>query len=109
MLVNNVFGDRLPVPTLGHAARDRGLSPAALRVLLLSWFAGLLELHDYRPVKVNMLSHLLGVSERAAARALHELEAGGYLACGADDPQAPAEARGDRPRWYRLRYAPPRP
>jgi hypothetical protein len=105
MLPHPVFGALHPAPSLAVAASDPELSHAACRVLVRLWLAGLLDVNQYRPLKVEGLAHGFRVSPAAVSRALGELEARGYLHCGCADPGAPLEAQGTRPRWYRLPYA----
>jgi hypothetical protein len=103
------WGGNLSLPSAGSAVQDRRLTDTEARQLL-RLHLGALDIGTYRPLKLAALALETGLDERRLGRALARFVLLGYLHCGEADAQAPLEARGTRPRWYRLSYAgPPRP
>lgn len=93
----------MTIPIVGQAVLDTALPDVSVRVLLV--LCEHLDPWDYRPVKHEVLSHLIKRKRQTIAFALRELEAQQYLRAGVDDPDAPEHARSLRPKWYRLLWS----
>lgn len=66
-------------PALGDASRDRKLKGSPHTVYL--WLAcNLLDVEEYRPVKLTGIAEAIGVDEDTASRAVRLLVDRGYLA-----------------------------
>jgi hypothetical protein len=73
---------------------------SSIYLCLLGW----LDVTTYKACYLDAMALEFGVERAALSKSLRRLTAAGYLVRGADDPQAPAHARGLRPAWYRLAW-----
>ncbi len=90
------------IPALEVAAHDKRLNPFEKAALLWAYHTPLLNVVQFRPLKVETLRFETGLATRTALNALHLFTEMGYFECGYQNPAAPAEAQGRRPSWYRL-------
>lgn len=88
-------------PSVAQAASDPAVTDVASRMLVVLSHE-LLDIHAYRPLKHELVRLRVRRKRQTIAFALDQLVRLGYLQCGARDPQAPLEARSERPLWYRL-------
>jgi len=96
-------------PALCSASDDRRLRHADRAVLLWLAARGILDFGQYKPLPVIVLVTGVRLRKQSAIDALKRLDRCGYVQCGASAADAPTEAQGARPRWYRLRFdVPPR-
>lgn len=91
------------LPIVRLAVHDTTLPDLALRVLLV--LTEQLDPMEYRPVKHEVLAHVLRRRRQSIGFAMRELEQRHYLRAGIHDPLAPDCARSERPVWYRLPWS----
>jgi hypothetical protein len=86
--------------SIAGVANTPDLRPVDKAVLL--YFMATLDVWSYSPHKYETIALSVGIKARNVKRSADRLISVGIISRGADDPDAPAYARGARPYWFRF-------